>query len=76
MKTLNDIDLKQHKIGEYVPYQVQTAAGPLFKLGIVITPKPSKPDQLKLVDLPIATMDQAEIEALAAMRSLEWGGAV
>lgn len=75
MQNRNDINLKQHKLGEYIPYQVQTAAGPLYKLGMVVMAKPNKPGALKLVDLPVASMNQAEIQELAAMRALEWGGA-
>lgn len=76
MENRNEIKLEQHSIGEYIPYQVPTAAGPLYKLGLVVAAKPSKPDVLKLIDLPVASMDQEEIKALAAMRALEWGGAV
>ncbi len=36
MKTRNEINLKQHKVGEYIPYMVTTAAGPLYKLGLVV----------------------------------------
>jgi len=75
MQNRNDIKIEQYKVGEYVPYQVQTTAGPLYKLGLVVMAKPNKPGALKLVDLPVASMNQAEIQELAAMRALEWGRA-
>lgn len=75
MKTRNEINLKQHKVGEYIPYMVTTAAGPLYKLGIVTYAKPHAPGALKLVDLPVASMDQTEIVNLATMRAAEWDGA-
>jgi len=75
MQNRNEIKIEQHKVGDYVPYMVQTQAGPLYKLGIVCYARPNKPGALKLVDLPVASMDQTEIVNLAAMRPLEWGGA-
>ena len=76
MKTRNEINLKQHKVGEYIPYMVTTAAGPLYKLGLVVMAKPHAPGALKLVDLPVASTDPTEIVNLAEMRAVEWSGAI
>lgn len=76
MKNRNEIQLEQHKAGDYIPYMVTTAAGPLYKLGIVTYAKPHAPGALKLVNLPVASMDPTEIVNLAAMRAAEWGGAI
>ena len=75
MQKRNEIQLEQHKAGDYIPFMVKTTAGALYRLGLVVYAKPHAPGTLKLVDLPVASMDETEIVNLATMRAAEWGGA-